>query len=209
MLTPSSSSRPAARRPGPVRRFAGDRRGVAFIEFAFIAPIMMLLFFGTVEFSQAITADRRVTKIASSVADLIARVQSITTGEVDDIFGIGTVLLQPFDTTELSITAFNVCAASASENTQALYWSRWNNQGTQASAPMPLPTGIIEKGGEVVAVTVNYEYPSTITGWLFNWSDHASPGAGNLTLTLSETFYVKPRLGSTQLTGTTKPAACN
>ena len=56
---------------GPLgRRIARNNSGVAAVEFAMIVPIMFLLFVGSVEFSQAITVDRRVTQVASSTADL-------------------------------------------------------------------------------------------------------------------------------------------
>ena len=42
------------------------------VEFAFIVPIMAVMFIGAVELSQAIIVDRRVTQIASSTADLVA-----------------------------------------------------------------------------------------------------------------------------------------
>ena len=52
-----------------------DSRGVAAIEFAMIVPIMSAMFIGAVEVSQAITVDRRVTQVASSTADLVARAE--------------------------------------------------------------------------------------------------------------------------------------
>jgi Flp pilus assembly protein TadG len=58
----------------PVRsRFAKDSSGAAAVEFAMLLPIMFMLFYGTIEFSQALTVDRRVTQIASATADLVAR----------------------------------------------------------------------------------------------------------------------------------------
>ena len=39
-------------------RLSRDRRGVAAVEFAFIAPIMLALFFGTVELTSAIEIAR-------------------------------------------------------------------------------------------------------------------------------------------------------
>src|SRR5258707_563688 len=47
-----------------VTTLANDGRGVAAIEFAMIVPIMLVLFFGTVEFSAGIAEDRKVTLMA-------------------------------------------------------------------------------------------------------------------------------------------------
>ena len=44
-----------------------DRRGIAATEFAVIVPIMLVLFFGTVEFSSGVAVDRKVTLIAQGV----------------------------------------------------------------------------------------------------------------------------------------------
>ena len=60
-------------------RFAdllGDCRGVASIEFAIIAPIMLLVFFGTVEFCSAVAIDRKVTLTARTLTDLTSQQSS-------------------------------------------------------------------------------------------------------------------------------------
>ena len=44
-----------------------DRRGVAAIEFAFIVPLMLVMFFGVVEFSSGVAVDRKVTLVALSL----------------------------------------------------------------------------------------------------------------------------------------------
>ena len=43
-----------------VSRYRADSSGVAAIEFAFVVPIMFVMFVGAVELSQAVTVDRRV-----------------------------------------------------------------------------------------------------------------------------------------------------
>ena len=46
--------------PRFARRFLGDRRGVSAIEFAFIAPVMILMYFGVAELTQGMMAERRM-----------------------------------------------------------------------------------------------------------------------------------------------------
>jgi len=60
-----------------VMSLMADRRGIAATEFAFIVPIMLVLFFGTVEFSSGIAVDRKVTLMARTLADLTS--QSVST----------------------------------------------------------------------------------------------------------------------------------
>jgi Flp pilus assembly pilin Flp len=68
-------------------RFRHDIGGAAAIEFAFIVPLMVVMFIGTVELSQAITVDRRVNQVASSTGDLVARTNALTTSEMSAIMG--------------------------------------------------------------------------------------------------------------------------
>ena len=47
-----------------LKRFSRDRRGSAAVEFAFIAPIMLLMYFGLAEMTQAMMASRRAHHVA-------------------------------------------------------------------------------------------------------------------------------------------------
>jgi Flp pilus assembly protein TadG len=63
--------------------FLRDRRGVAAIEFAFIAPLLLLLYFGTVDTANWYMAHRRLVLAGSTVADLTT--QSATSVKSTDI----------------------------------------------------------------------------------------------------------------------------
>src|SRR5579871_1572756 len=69
-----------------LRRFSHAKGGLAAIEFALILPFMALLYFGSIEVSLLISADRKVSQTASSLADLVARVDTINPSGVSDVF---------------------------------------------------------------------------------------------------------------------------
>src|SRR4030088_2476740 len=50
-----------------------DQAGIAATEFAVIVPIMLVMFFGTVEFSSGVAVDRKVTLIARTLSDLTSQ----------------------------------------------------------------------------------------------------------------------------------------
>ena len=54
-----------------------DRRGLAAIEFAMIVPIMLVMFFGTVELSSGVAVDRKVTLVARTLSDLTSQSSSV------------------------------------------------------------------------------------------------------------------------------------
>src|SRR3954471_24418606 len=102
---------------GLFRRFRRDERGVSAVEFALIAPFMILLYFGLVELCQALIAERKASHVASAVGDLVAQSESVTkaTGgsgptSLVDIYSIGSSIMAPFPTTDLKIGITSVTA---------------------------------------------------------------------------------------------------
>src|ERR1700722_16405890 len=64
--------------PPAVMEMFGDCRAIAATEFAVIVPIMLVLFFGTVEFSSAVAIDRKVTIFARAVSDITSQAPATT-----------------------------------------------------------------------------------------------------------------------------------
>ena len=60
------------------RRLLRNERGIAAVEFALILPIMLVLWLGGVEVTGALSVDRRLNNLASSIGDLVARDKEIT-----------------------------------------------------------------------------------------------------------------------------------
>lgn len=65
-----------------LRALAGQRRGVALIEFAIAAPLVLLLGLGGVELGNYVVANLRISQIAMAVADNAGRVRT-TIDEAD------------------------------------------------------------------------------------------------------------------------------
>lgn len=184
----SATTRATSRLAKLAHRFSRADRGVAALEFAMIVPIMFFLFVGSVEFSQAITVDRRVTQIASSTADLVAREKTLTTAQLAGIMGIVNHLVKPYETARLKLTVSNVKAAIDSASTTTVCWSYNHNGGVASYAPgqtYALPTGIVEAGNSVIVTEVKYDYEPLLFKYFIATA-----------FSLEEKFYLKPRLAS-------------
>lgn len=169
-------------------RFARSRGGAAAIEFAIIAQLMFFLFVGCIEFGQAITVDRRITQVASSTADLVAREKTMTTAKVAGIMQIIDYLMEPYDPAELKVTVLNVVADIADATRTKVCWSYNHNGGTNnyvAGQSYALPTGIVEAGNSVIVTEVTYNYIPLIFHYFITSN-----------FPLEEKFYLKPRLAS-------------
>src|ERR1700736_3606913 len=86
------------------RRSAGgllrDRSAIAATEFAVIVPIMLVMFFGTVEFSSGLAVDRKVTLVARTLSDLTSQ----SAAPIDDtylknVFTASIATLAPYSAT--------------------------------------------------------------------------------------------------------------
>ncbi|MFM9939634.1 MAG: TadE/TadG family type IV pilus assembly protein [Hyphomicrobiaceae bacterium] len=179
---------------GLLARLDRDDRGVAAIEFAMIVPIMFFLFVGAIEFSQALTVDRRVTQSASSTADLIARAPTsgLTAAQVDSQLKIIEQLVEPYDLSLLTVKIVSVKAQSVPGNPAAtnyvVDWSRDNRGGT----PYPrntnyagIPAGLLSAGESVIVAEATYNYQPIIFKYFISSA-----------FDLNEKFYLKPRNAS-------------
>ena len=177
-----------------IRRLRDDHEGVAAVEFAMIAPIMLMMLIGCFECSQALTIDRRNTQIASSVADLVARapVAGLTSADVDALMLIANQLMKPYSTTPLTVTVISVKAQTVNNALQIVVdWSRDNT----APGSMPLarnstyaalPPGLLASGESVVVTEAKYLYTPVVGASLFIQAAY----------NMKETFYLKPRNSS-------------
>src|SRR6476619_1690219 len=86
------------------RDLSGDCRGLAAVEFAMIVPLMLVLFFGTVEFSTGVAVDRKVTLMARTLSDLTSQNITVTDTQLTNIFNASTGIMTPYSVTPLKST---------------------------------------------------------------------------------------------------------
>ena len=79
------------------RDLARDRNGLAATEFAVIVPIMLVMFFGTVEFSSAVAVDRKVTLVARTLSDLTSQaLLNVNDTYLQNVFTASIAIMVPY-----------------------------------------------------------------------------------------------------------------
>ena len=162
------------------KRFWSDQRGVSALEFAFIAPILIAFYFGMVELTQAMMADRRANHVASAVGDLVTQSSQLTNAEVADIFSIAKTIMSPFPAAPLGVRVISVSVDS--KGVATVDWceaSGMSDLGDGSS--YKLPAGLVPNGQSIVVAESTYAYSSPF-GKLFPKG-----------VTFSDTLYLKPR----------------
>jgi Flp pilus assembly protein TadG len=182
-------------------RFCSDRRGVAAIEFAFIAPVLLVMYFVTMEASQAIETSKKVSRIGSMVADLVTQQQAVVPADLDDIMKIGASTLQPYNrsTPQIIITAITITDETTPKVLVA--WSRKLDNGAPGvgaikDSTTTVPGTLRIKGTFLIRVESNLAYQPIIT-----WSADGAQRLGLTTafnnISMGETYYLRPRRSPT------------
>jgi Flp pilus assembly protein TadG len=180
--------------PTRLRRFAIDQSGVSAVEFAILLPLMLTMYLGGVEISQAVSANRKTTMVAHTIGDLTAQASNVSTADMTNVLNAGAAVAYPFPSSNLRVTVTSVCIDSTG-TIATVAWSRTLN-GTAHTGVVTssIPTALRVPSTSLIWGEASYAYRPTI-GWTITG-----------TLNLSDRFFLRPRLSSSVTLDTA--AAC-
>jgi Flp pilus assembly protein TadG len=170
--------------------FRISRSGIAAVEFAFIAPVMLLFLLGTFEVSQAIAAKRKAVLTASTVASIVTQYTNISAGQtMPDILNASAAVLTPFSAANAIVTVS--CIKIDAQGKATILWSQ------------ALPSGGARTVGQVVTVPAALDVPNT--SLIFGETTYSyTPDIDFMkfgTSTLYSSVYMLPRSGTTVTLG--------
>lgn len=177
----NSVKKPAPRLQSLVKRIRNNKDGVAAIEFAFIAPVMIALYIGLAEVSLLISADRNVSHAASVTGDLATQEESLTLSEVEDIFNATLAVLGTNYTDSLRVSidmiSFEVDSAG---DTQEVGYAKLGTGFSTKFDSSGTSTTLLNQTSGLIVTRIKYEYHSPSLTFV-------------QTPSLTETFMLKPR----------------
>lgn len=148
----------------PERRLRKDKRGIAALEFALIAPSLLVLFMGTIEVTYRFQASEETTRYVHQVADLISREHSMTTADLNAIYDASVHMMRPLDTTDnLDLDVLAVAYRKDAEDNivPEVLWRR--TAGTTVQFNPEDVTGLGQLDESVIWVGVRFRYSSPVT----------------------------------------------
>ena len=164
-------------------RFHGDQRGVSAVEFALLLPLMVTLYLGTAEVSQAISAGRKATMVARTVADLVSQATNVTNSDMTDIMNAAVAVIYPYTTSNLKVTVTSVNIDANSKAT--VTWSdTYNGTARSVGSTVTPPAAVIVPNSTLIWSEVSYAYKPTV-GYIITG-----------TLNLKDQLYMAPRLST-------------
>lgn len=185
-----------------IARFLRHRGGVAAVEFALVAPLLLSLYFVTMEVSQGIEANKKVGRVGSLIADLITQQQTITPTELDAIMDIGSSVLRPYNRSVPKVYITAVQMTNNEKNPKAVVsWSRKLVNGKPSKYLEPnsiittLPENLRTPGTFLVRVSSELDYSPVIT-----WTAAKTPAWGVASvfdgIKMAEVYYLRPRMSN-------------
>jgi Flp pilus assembly protein TadG len=162
-------------------RLARDRAAVSAVEFALILPLMLTLYIGGIQVSEALSINRKVSHVTSTLADLVTQSKSLTNSDMENIFDASSSVMAPYSSDALQITVSEIKIDGTGKATVAWSDAR-NTTAPTVGSTVTLPTAVAVANSYVVQAVAHYPFTPAI-GYVLTGS-----------FELSSTYYLKPRL---------------
>jgi Flp pilus assembly protein TadG len=183
-------------------RFLGDRRGVAALEFALIAPTILLLYLGSIEVTMELDVNKDLGRATSMVADLVTQQQTITRADITNIMAIASATMLPYqrDSPQIKITSIDVPVSGPAK----VVWSRQTKNGVEstpyaAGSTVSINANLLIPGTTMIRVETNIAYVPLIA-WTIKDKTTTASGTAVTGLAMAKTFFGRVRQGGTAVT---------
>ena len=169
--------RSVLRRAGhSARRIGSDHSGIAAVEFAYIAPVLLLMLMGTFEFSRAVSIDRRINSISAMASELVAREETINNQALQRVAEAMKHVMQPYDDDSIVLRLIAVRASADNATDTRVEWS-YERSADSNSTPYSqcsaytLEPGLVNKGTGVIVADVGYTYEPVFGNFIYRGLD--------------------------------------
>jgi Flp pilus assembly protein TadG len=160
------------RRPWPTTRarlfarlscWSADRRGLAAIEFALILPMLLILYLGGYQVTQAISAYRKLSDTTVEIANITAQYQTMSAVDMSTVMNATSQIMAPFSTQSLQVVVSEI--GTDANNKATVQWSVGYQGGTALTkgATVTLPTGMSSKSTCYILAQTKFTWTSVIS----------------------------------------------
>lgn len=194
-----NAKRPCTKLGKFAARFGANERGVAAIEFALIAPILLFLYFGLCEISLLIESDRSVSQASSVMGDLAAQDPVATPQMVENYINAAIAIMDatPEEVQRMSVEIYSFEAkmevpASGGAPVRVVESVGRAKFGEGHSAapgwsqdfdPAVIEERLLAAGSGIIVARASFEYESPLSFFVQDTD-------------LRETFMLKPRVSN-------------
>ena len=161
-------------------RMLADRSGIAATEFAVIVPVMLVMFFGTVEFSSGVAVNRKVTLMARTLSDLTSQSTSVNDTDLTGFFAASKGIMTPYSSAPTQSTISELYVTPGSLVVKVMWSKGYAPRATGST--ITIPTELKVAGTYLIFSEVKYRYVPAVGKVM-------APAGVNL----SDVAYTRPR----------------
>ena len=83
--------------------FWRDRRGVGAVEFALIAPLLLMIYITVFELTIGLSVSKRVARASGAIADLVTQQPSVSKSSLAEMMNVAQSIFVPYGASDISL----------------------------------------------------------------------------------------------------------
>lgn len=201
-MSPNTNHSAPARRPdlatGPgfvialrraITRLRGDRAGAGAVEFALIAPVLIVLYMGSLEISVAMSVNKKLARASSTVADLITQENSVDKTYLNSMVNVAQSVMTPFRSDGLKIKVTGVAIDGSGKPTATWSWQDDGSRPYAVGSEQTLATDLAIPNTFLIRTELEFGHDLLLI----------MPGLSDVelrTINMKKTYHLRQRLGA-------------
>lgn len=156
--------------------FRRDRNGASAVEFALVAPLMILLLLGGYAYCELVSIARKVTITTRALADLTTQYTTISDDDMATIMQASKQIIAPFDGSPLTLRISEVVVQNNQKKAKVVWSSAYPDASAayKTNAKVDIPDYMGAAGTTYILSEVTYPYTPPVGAKLvgsFNLAD--------------------------------------
>jgi Flp pilus assembly protein TadG len=189
MSGPASMTGKDGTRHGILRRFSRDERGVGAIEFAILFPVLLMLYLGAFELTVGLSASKRASRSAGSIADIISQQSSVTKSILATMPSVAGAIFAPYSTAGLTLKITGITIDASGKATVTWSWAQDGTRPYTVGSTVTLPANMNQASTFLVRSELALPYQ------LLSFGANFLPSGTNQ-ITISRQYYYRQRVGT-------------
>ena len=145
------------------QRLATNARGVALIEFAFVLPVLFLIYIGSFQLCDAIAAQRQLALTTRAISDMTTQNVDVTDATLGNILGASTMTMSPYPASSMTATISQIYIDPT--GVAKVTWSKgYNTTSLPKNNIYHLTSGVYANNTYIIIATTHYDYVPNMSG---------------------------------------------
>ena len=171
-----------------LRKLRNDRDGVGAVEFALIAPVLIVLYMGSLEVSVAMSVNKKLARAASTVADLVTQSETVDKTYLGTMLNVAQSVMTPYrsDGMKIKITGIAIDATGVGKATWS--WQQDNTRPYTIGSVQTLPKDLAIPNTFLVRSEIEFDHKLLLI----------MPDIQDIdirTLNMKKTYHLRQRIG--------------